>query len=84
MNVEKSKQTPFTRLPFWARWPFILWLLVGLLPILSRILGIQFLPSPEWVFLVRIPATVSGAIMAVLLTLMVVIGFRINDLGREN
>ncbi|NOR62562.1 MAG: hypothetical protein GQ535_08735, partial [Rhodobacteraceae bacterium] len=73
------KHTPFTRLPRWVRWPLLLWLLLGLFPVLVAAFGFPFLPSPEWVAKTRILALLSGLAMAVLMTMGVAMGIEINS-----
>ena len=72
------KETPFTRLPKWMRWSLILWLVLGLFPVLSAAFGFPILPSPEWAAQTRILAILSGLAMAILLTMGVEIGLEIN------
>jgi len=72
------KHTPFTRLPRWIRWPLILWLVLGLFPVLSEAFGFHFLPAPEWMDHTRILAPLSGIAMAILLGVGGVIGINIS------
>ncbi len=71
------KHTPFTRLPKWIRWPILLWLSFGLLPLLSNAFGFQILPSPEWAVQARVPAIISGVSMAGFMAWAVALGIKI-------
>ena len=79
MNTNEEQKAPFLRLPYWIRCAFILWLLFGTFPIFAQMFGFRYLPSPDWVSQVRIPATVAGVIFAALLTWGVIIGIKTND-----
>ncbi len=71
------KHTPFTRLSKWIRWPFLLWLSLGLLPLLSNAFGFQILPSPEWAVQARVSAIISGVSMAGFMAWAVALGTNI-------
>lgn len=73
------KETPFTRLPKWIRWSLILWLLLGLFPVLAAAFGFRFLPSPEWTAQTRGFALLSGLVMTILMTVGVVLGLEISS-----
>ncbi|MBL1435868.1 MAG: hypothetical protein COB08_006680 [Rhodobacteraceae bacterium] len=75
--MAQPQQTIFTRQPKWIRWSLLLWLFLGLLPILSKAIGFQILPSPEWAAQTRVPAIVSDVLMAGLMTWGVVLGSQI-------
>lgn len=74
--MTQPQQTIFTRQPKWIRWSLLLWLFLGLLPILSNAFGFQILPSPNWAAQTRVPAIVSGALMAGLMAWGIVVGLQ--------
>jgi len=79
MNEDETPNAKHTLPPFWIRTLLAVWLLAGLIPVLLKILlGIQYIPSPDWASQVYIPATISGAALAVFLVWAVVKGLAIN------
>lgn len=54
----------FLRLPYWVKCTFAIWMVFGAAPILTRILGFQYLPSPEWVSQVSVLTAIAGVIFA--------------------
>ncbi|MBS9718152.1 hypothetical protein ACFFUT_12820 [Pseudohalocynthiibacter aestuariivivens] len=87
MNKDLRQQKPFKRLPYWIRGTIYFWLLLGGGPVVYKtigveyFIGVQYLPSPDWVSQARIPAIVSGSISAVLLSWGVAVAFKITDHG---
>lgn len=79
MNTDETTQPPFFRLPLWIRGALLVWSILGAIPLLLKAFGFHFLPSQDWVALIRIPAVFSGAVFAVLFVVMVIYGLRLNS-----
>lgn len=67
MDIDPSTKPSFSIFPRWLRWIFITSLLLGMAAVYPVIIGLSFVPSPEWTSLPRLPASVLGLTMAVLL-----------------
>lgn len=78
MDGAVTESNPLMRLPVWIRCSLILWFVIALVPMSFRLLGSQYLATPEWVSLVKIPSIVSGLAMATLFGWGIVAGLKAN------
>ena len=71
--------TPFLPFPKWVNYAVILWMILGSAPFLPYLIGVQFLPSTDWVSLMRAPAKASGIIMSLLFFLRCLVVFNSDE-----
>lgn len=90
MNENKTLLPLLKKLPFWIKALLLVWLFLGIFPLLSislgieKAFGVQYIPSAEWTSQIYIPATISGIIHAILLVWGVFKGLAIigNGMGK--
>jgi len=79
MPFKTKQETWFSQLPFWIRFPFNTWLIIGVLPFLTKRIGFPYLPSSEWVSQTYIPAIAFGFTTTLFLFVMVHKNIQVKD-----